>query len=210
MISFLGLPGTGKSWLAGQLKEFLRGTVVEGRKLANLNDQNDFRISSKQDREFAGKLREVLLSINPKNVIILDGIPRTLRQTMLLVAMCSNSERLKPAYIFSFELEWPEEGQLASVISPRLVCNACGATYDPEIAPPQSMGACDNCLGVLTPKCDLGISNLQKKILYQSGQIKRIRRYLKRQTAINYTPISVDIRNKQACLGKILAHVQRT
>jgi len=207
LVSYLGLPGAGKSWLARQMKERLGGTIVAGRHLAQSGDAAAFRVSQTQDKEFAFRLRKALLSAPSTANVILDGIPRTPRQAKVVSDLCGSEKCLRPGFVFSLEMVWPPQERLPQLLLHRLVCDACGEAFDLEVSPPRKHGTCDHCAGGLSPKSDMGLSDWERKIRYQSKRIAEIKKYLKRQTQLKCVAVAVDIRKKQRCSQKILARL---
>jgi adenylate kinase len=81
---------------------------------------------------------------------VLDGYPRTVQQAEALEETLSQLER--PLRV-ALHLDTPDEALVERAVG-RLVCSQCGAIYHLKSKPPQLMGICDICRGVLVVRED--------------------------------------------------------
>jgi len=93
-------------------------------------------------------LKEELLSLNPQEVILLDGYPRNIGQAKTLESL----QEVHPVKGV-VQLEVPR-AELIERLSGRRVCNGCAATYHQEENPPLTAGVCDKCGGAVAQRAD--------------------------------------------------------
>lgn len=157
---FLGPPGAGKGTVAARL------AAEEGAQ--HLSTGDVLRRAVKDGTEVgkaaasymkAGKLVpddlmiDVLFAAVPdlgRGCLILDGFPRTLPQAEVLADRLAAKD-LGVARCVFFAIE---DREIVSRLASRLVCKACGATYNARSRPPARAGVCDACGGAVGRRSD--------------------------------------------------------
>ncbi len=84
-------------------------------------------------------LLNYLQNYSGKPLLVITGIPRTLKQAKLLIQNCRQSEYF---FISTIYLYISPQNALDR-LNGRLYCPKCGATYHPKFKPPQKAGVCD-------------------------------------------------------------------
>ncbi|MBQ9494068.1 MAG: adenylate kinase [Treponema sp.] len=144
---FLGPPGAGKGSLAVK--------VAKEYNIPHISTGDIFRAAIKNQTELGKKIKgiidsgglvndeitcelvkERLARDDAKNGFILDGFPRTIPQAEAFTHICSDVAVVN--FIIADEI-------VIRRLSTRLVCKACGATFNTLSLPPKTEGACDNC-----------------------------------------------------------------
>jgi adenylate kinase len=156
----LGPPGGGKGTQAVRLAEAFR--------VPHISTGDLFRAEMAQETEL-GKLAKSYISrgdLVPDAVVndmvrgrlsqpdcegfILDGVPRTSEQALVLEELLKELQRPITVVI---NLQVPDE-VIVERASGRQVCNKCGAIYHVTAKPPKTPGVCDVCSGVLSVRAD--------------------------------------------------------
>ncbi len=156
----LGPPGGGKGTQAVRLAEAFH--------VPHISTGDLFRAEMAQETEL-GKLAKSYISrgdLVPDEVVndmvrrrlsqgdcegfILDGVPRTSEQALVLETLL---EELQRPITVVVNLEVPAE-VIVERASGRQVCTECGAIFHATAKPPKVPGICDLCSGVLSVRAD--------------------------------------------------------
>lgn len=194
IVVFFGAPGSGKGTQAQLLVredgfthistgELLRAEIesgtVEGKKIQHIVDQGQLV----PDEIIMGLLETTLRRLGQKN-IILDGIPRNLKQAIDLDSLLAVQQRQVSIVV---DLD-TSPSELIARMTGRYSCKTCGAVYHEITRRPFIDGVCDYCGGKEFSKrsddnMDTALSRLKVyeqetapvKDYYQSqGKIKHI------------------------------------
>lgn len=156
----LGPPGGGKGTQAVRLAQAFH--------VPHISTGDLFRAEMAQETEL-GKLAKSYISrgdLVPDEVVndmvrgrlsqhdcegfILDGVPRTSEQALVLEKLL---EKLQRPITVVINLEVPDEVIVERAYG-RQVCSECGAIYHMTAKPPKAPGICDVCSGILSVRAD--------------------------------------------------------
>ena len=161
VVILLGAPGSGKGTLAAELAkvpgirhlssgDLLRGAVKAGTP-AGLKAKEHMEAGNLvPDELIAEMIDDVLAADASPNVLLLDGVPRTVRQADILADLLDR----KGVHLRGALLLEGTDDVLITLIAGRLVCPDCGATFNVTTLPPKTEGVCDACGGALTIRKD--------------------------------------------------------
>ena len=156
----LGPPGSGKGTQAGELAARLSVPHIATGDLFRTEIESESQLG-KLAREYimhgnlvpdevVNAMMRVRLGQDDCTGFVLDGYPRTVQQAEALQDILGHLERpLKVA----IHLDTPDEALVERAVG-RLVCPQCGSIYHLNSKPPQLMGICDVCRGVLVVRED--------------------------------------------------------
>lgn len=153
----LGAPGAGKGTQAEIICEKLSiPTISTGNIIrAAMKNETEMGIKAKAfveagnlvpDDVVIGIIKERLTEDDCKNGFILDGFPRTIPQAEALDNMGIEIDR-----VISIEVA---DEKIATRMSGRRVCPACGASYHLEYKKPEKEGICNLCSAELIQRKD--------------------------------------------------------
>ncbi|HVF09578.1 MAG TPA: adenylate kinase [Abditibacteriaceae bacterium] len=156
----LGPPGSGKGTqaveLAGQLGvphiatgDLFRAEMDAESELGKLAREYIAHGNLVPD-EVVNAVMRVRLEQEDCTGFVLDGYPRTVQQAGVLHEMLGQLER---QLMMAIHLDMPDEALVERAVG-RLVCSQCDAIYHLKSKPPQLMGICDICRGVLVVRED--------------------------------------------------------
>ncbi|BAV58667.1 adenylate kinase [Endomicrobiia bacterium] len=152
----LGPPGAGKGTQAKKIAVkfgILHLSTGDMFREAKKSDESISKLLSSgqlvPDEIVVNMVRKRLEKNNIKKGFLLDGFPRTVKQTGELDRMLM-SENIKIDRVFLISVPFEEA---AKRIAGRIVC-ACGASYHTMLLPPKEFGKCDCCGGVLFHRSD--------------------------------------------------------
>jgi adenylate kinase len=145
-IIFLGMPGSGKGTQAELLAKKLNIPIISTGNLfrKNIKDETELGLKVKDilakgdlvpDEITFEMLKKEIENTDISNGLILDGYPRSIKQTELL------KDILKIDIVLNIELS---ADQVLMRIGGRRTCK-CGETYHIKFNPPQKEGICDKC-----------------------------------------------------------------
>ena len=156
----LGPPGSGKGTQADELAALLS--------VPHIATGDLFRAEIESESELGKLAREYIAHGNlvPDEVVnalmrtrlgqedctgfVLDGYPRTVQQAEALEKIL---DQLQRPIVVAIHLDTPDNALVERAVG-RLVCSQCGAIYHLKSKPPQLMGLCDICRGVLVVRED--------------------------------------------------------
>ncbi len=156
-IILLGAPGAGKGTQAEKISEALHIPQISTGNIIReaLNSGSEVGLKAKSFIE-SGKLvpDEVVIDIikeriakdDCKDGFILDGFPRTIAQAEALDSMGVSIDRVLDINV--------ADDVIASRLSGRRVCEACGSSYHLVSKKPAVEGVCDKCGGTLIQRKD--------------------------------------------------------
>ena len=144
----LGAPGAGKGTQAELLTEklsipsistgnMLREAMANGSPLGKQVKKYMEEGSLVPDDVIMSIIAQRILETDCKNGFILDGVPRTLAQ-----AEAMDAKGIRIDHVVSLEVD---DEAIASRMSGRRVCTACGASYHIVNNPTKTEGICDLC-----------------------------------------------------------------
>ena len=144
----LGAPGAGKGTQAELLTEklgipaistgnMLREAMANGSELGKQVKKYMDEGSLVPDEVIMSIIAQRILEPDCKNGFILDGVPRTLAQ-----AEAMDAKGIRIDHVVSLEVD---DEAIASRMSGRRVCTACGASYHIVNNPTKTEGICDLC-----------------------------------------------------------------
>jgi adenylate kinase len=153
LVVFFGPPGSGKGTQAQALshaekfvhvstgdllrQEIESGSVL-GKKVKEIVDKGQLVPDT-----MVFEMIENMLSTDGKKDIILDGLPRTLKQAIDLDKLLALQQR-KVDLVADFVIGSQD---LLTRIAGRYVCKTCRAVYHKVMQPPKVEGVCDHCGG---------------------------------------------------------------
>ena len=163
----LGAPGAGKGTQAELLTEKLAiPSISTGNMLREaMNNGSDLGKQVKQymddgslvpDDLVLGIVAERVAQSDCANGFILDGVPRTLAQAEAL-----EGKGVRIDHVVSIEID---DDVIASRMTGRRVCSACGASYHVVNNPPKTEGTCDLCAGKLVTRKDDAPETVRKRL----------------------------------------------
>ena len=163
----LGAPGAGKGTQAEILcKRLGIPSISTGNILrAAIKDGTPTGVQAKSyidagqlvpDEVIIGILNERIACGDCANGFILDGVPRTIAQ-----AEAMDKAGIDIDAVIAIEIS---EDEILRRMSGRLVCEACGSSFNMQAIPPRVEGICDNCGGKLIQRKDDTPETVHKRL----------------------------------------------
>jgi len=190
----LGPPGSGKGTQAVQLATQLA--------VPHIATGDLFRAEIDSESELGKLAREYIMHGNlvPDDVVnalmrtrleqedcagfILDGYPRTVQQAEALHEML---EQLQRPLMMAIHLDTPDEALVERAVG-RLVCSQCGAIYHLKSKPPQLMGICDVCRGVLVVREDDQPSTVRHRLAVYHRLTQPVLQFYRNRSLLKTVP----------------------
>ncbi len=180
----LGAPGAGKGTQAellmkklaipsistgNMLREAMSNGSVLGKQVKQYMDDG----SLVPDELILGIVAERVAQSDCANGFILDGVPRTLAQAEALEA-----KGVRIDHVVSIEID---DDVIASRMTGRRVCSACGASYHIANNPPKTEGTCDLCAGELVIRKDDAPETVRKRLEVYHASTEILKDYYARK-----------------------------
>lgn len=187
VIVLMGPPGAGKGTHALPLSQYLQIPHISTGDLFRENIRNQTVLGQKAKSYIdQGKLvpDEVVLNMvfarieqpDCRRGYILDGFPRTVAQAQAL----DQRLRMQTCRVIAVNLDVPDS-LLIERISGRIACKNCGKPYHKTYTPPQQVGVCDSCKGILYQRDDDREEILRKRLEVYHAQTKPLIEYYSQQ-----------------------------
>lgn len=98
------------------------------------------------------------LEAHKKDVVVLDGFPRTLNQAKLLQEL---RDQKAVRAVFFIQVD---RAELIKRLTGRRTCEKCGSTFHVDQSPPRSADVCDHCQGRLVQRPDDQIASANHRL----------------------------------------------
>lgn len=170
-IILLGAPGSGKGTRAVALCEVLGIPQIATGDLfrKNLKEMTEIGKTAKSyidrgelvpDEVTAAMLKDRLSESDAKNGFVLDGFPRSVRQTEILDDMLEKSGDKITSVIY---IKVDDE-EIVNRLTGRMICSKCQAPYHVRDHKPTVEGKCDKCGGDLIVRDDDNPETIRKRL----------------------------------------------
>ena len=179
---FLGPPGSGKGTQAVEWSKLKKIPTISTGDLfrENLKNKTPLGIQAKQYLDKGQLVPDSLVldilfdrTSQPdcKNGYILDGVPRNISQAHELEDYLRNKANIS---VINFVV--PDD-VVVNRLSGRLVCRACGRTYQKETSPSKTAGVCDSCGGELYQRSDDQPEVIKERLKVYHEQTKPLEKF---------------------------------
>ena len=182
-IILLGAPGAGKGTQAEKISEALNIPQISTGNIIReaLKSGSEIGLKAKEYIE-SGKLvpdavvidiiKDRIAKDDCANGFILDGFPRTIAQAEALDNMGISIDRVLDINV--------ADDVIASRLSGRRVCEACGSSYHMEFKKPAVEGVCDKCGGTLIQRKDDHPDTVADRLKVYHEQTEPLKEYYKK------------------------------
>ena len=209
---FLGAPGAGKGTLAAMLAEqaalphistgdIFRAEMKQGTELGRQAQQYVTSGGLVPDQLVAAMVGSRLAQPDCASGFILDGFPRTLPQADLLEQTLTGiGRRLDRVVLFEVTREL-----LLQRLTARIVCRACGATFNRMFSPPRKPGCCDQCGGELYQRPDDSLATAEERLRVFAEQTAPLVPYYEQRGLLARIDAGADKADSFQALLQVLA-----
>ena len=211
IIIMLGAPGTGKGTVASILSEKLnipqvstgdifRKNIAEQTELGKLADSYISKGNLVPDDVTIKIVEDRLKQDDVKEVIILDGFPRTIKQAEELDKILEKENKKVDMVI---NLTTPKEEIIERIVNRRVCSNQeCKAVYNIVLNPPKVEGICDKCGSKLLQRKDDNVETVESRIDTYLKNTSPLVEYYTKQNKISTQLVSKTVNKLGANVAK--------